>query len=278
MANDRWRDDDRQAWNEDRWSQTDRTGYGDRGRDRLQGAGSAADAHRNYDRSQRDDGPGFGEPRSFTYGSDRDRGYGGYGGDNRQGYASRGQGPQAYRGGYADYGQGYAGYEQGYAGYGRGQEADRYHGRAAEDWRGGEERDWWDRTKDQVRAWSGDDEARRRRERDERLHNRGRGPRGYTRSDERIREDVSDRLSDDWRVDASDIEVKVEAGEVTLSGKVVSRDDKRRAEDLAESCSGVKHVQNNLRVRDRGANSNHQSADYGTATTSPEVVRDITDG
>jgi hypothetical protein len=77
---------------------------------------------------------------------------------------------------------------------------------------------------------------------------RGRGPRGYKRSDARIREDVSDRLSDDGLVDASEIEVTVEGAEVTLNGTVESREQKRRAEDCAESVSGVVHVQNNLRL------------------------------
>ncbi len=78
---------------------------------------------------------------------------------------------------------------------------------------------------------------------------RGKGPQGYVRSDERILEEVSDRLMDDGLLDASDIEVKVEAGELTLNGHVARREDKRRAEDLAEQVSGVKHLQNNLRVR-----------------------------
>ena len=38
------------------------------------------------------------------------------------------------------------------------------------------------------------------------------------------------------------------SGEVTLDGTVPSREQKRRAEDLIDSLSGVKHVQNNLRV------------------------------
>jgi hypothetical protein len=79
---------------------------------------------------------------------------------------------------------------------------------------------------------------------------RGRGPKGYVRSDERIREDVSDRLTDDPIVDASDIEVLVQGGEVTLNGYVDSRTAKRRAEDCAESATGARHVQNNLRVRE----------------------------
>lgn len=79
---------------------------------------------------------------------------------------------------------------------------------------------------------------------------RGRGPKGYTRSDERIAEDVHDRLLDDSWLDASDIEAKVDDGEVTLSGHVESRAAKHRAEHMVENISGVKHVQNNLRVRD----------------------------
>jgi osmotically-inducible protein OsmY len=76
----------------------------------------------------------------------------------------------------------------------------------------------------------------------------GMGPKGYKRSDERIREDVSDRLMEHPDLDASDVEVKVSKGEVTLSGTVESRWAKRLAEDLAESCSGVREVMNQLRV------------------------------
>jgi hypothetical protein len=77
---------------------------------------------------------------------------------------------------------------------------------------------------------------------------RGRGPRAYRRSAERIREDVSDRLTDDHEVDASRIEVAVSGGEVRLSGSVDSRAAKRRAEDIAWSVAGVTQVQNDLRV------------------------------
>jgi hypothetical protein len=78
---------------------------------------------------------------------------------------------------------------------------------------------------------------------------RGRGPKNYTRSDDRIREDVNDRLTDDPHIDASEIDVKVTSCEVTLTGTVDSREAKRRAEDCVESVSGVKNVQNNLRVQ-----------------------------
>jgi hypothetical protein len=76
----------------------------------------------------------------------------------------------------------------------------------------------------------------------------GRGPRGYQRSDDRIREDVCERLTDHSQVDASDIEVKVENAEVTLVGTVDSRQAKRMAENTAESVPGVKQVHSQLRV------------------------------
>jgi hypothetical protein len=81
---------------------------------------------------------------------------------------------------------------------------------------------------------------------------RGRGPKGYRRSDGRILEDVNDRLTEDPRVDASEIQVDVQAGEVTLTGTVDSREARRRAEDVAEGASGVTYVMNNLRVRQPG--------------------------
>jgi hypothetical protein len=77
---------------------------------------------------------------------------------------------------------------------------------------------------------------------------RGRGPKGYQRSDERIREDVCDRLTMDPEIDATNVEVAVANAEVTLSGVVNSRGDKRHAEDLVEEIVGVREVHNNLRV------------------------------
>ena len=78
---------------------------------------------------------------------------------------------------------------------------------------------------------------------------RGRGPKGYQRSDERIREDLCDRLTAHGLVDATDIEVTTRGGEVTLSGFVDSRDAKRAAEDCAEEIPGVREVHNQLRIR-----------------------------
>jgi hypothetical protein len=94
---------------------------------------------------------------------------------------------------------------------------------------------------------------------------RGRGPKGYTRSDDRIREDVNDRLTDDHMLDASDIETKVSNGEVTLTGHVESRQAKRRAEDIADRIAGVKHVQNNLRVHDHQTTSSFAASNGASA-------------
>lgn len=77
----------------------------------------------------------------------------------------------------------------------------------------------------------------------------GIGPRSYRRSDERINEDLCERLTHDHDVDASDIEVKVADGVVTLSGSVRDRWMKHRAEDIADGCNGVHSVENRIRVR-----------------------------
>lgn len=81
----------------------------------------------------------------------------------------------------------------------------------------------------------------------------GKGPKGYRRSDERIREDVCDRIATWGWVDASDVEVDVRDGEVTLTGQIRSRRDKRMLEEMIEHASGVRDVHNQLRVpRDTG--------------------------
>ena len=77
----------------------------------------------------------------------------------------------------------------------------------------------------------------------------GRGPKGYVRTDERIREDVCDRLSWDDEVDATDITVRVQNGEVTLEGSVETRHMKRLAADIAEGVAGVVDVYNTVRVK-----------------------------
>ncbi|WP_211193755.1 BON domain-containing protein [Pyxidicoccus fallax] len=75
----------------------------------------------------------------------------------------------------------------------------------------------------------------------------GKAPRGYVRSDERIREDVCERLMDS-PYDASDVDVQVKDGEVTLTGTVKSRQERRNIEDLVVAVRGVHDVFNRVRV------------------------------
>jgi osmotically-inducible protein OsmY len=77
----------------------------------------------------------------------------------------------------------------------------------------------------------------------------GRGPKDYQRSDERIREDANDALTRDPEIDASDIQVSVSKGEITLKGEVEDRRAKRRAEECVERLPGVRDVHNELRAR-----------------------------
>lgn len=117
------------------------------------------------------------------------------------------------------------------------------------------DRGFFERAGDEIASWFGDDDAARRRDMD----HRGNGPQGYKRSDERILEDVCDRLTEDPYLDARDITVSVQDGEVTLSGQVPMKRAKRRAEDCVDHVSGVGHVQNNLRVQQRSSETSELS-------------------
>lgn len=79
---------------------------------------------------------------------------------------------------------------------------------------------------------------------------RNRGPRNWQRSDERIREDVCERLSGLHDVDVSDVSVAVEQGRVTLAGTVTDRWHKHRIEDVADDSAGVREIENRIRVRE----------------------------
>lgn len=175
--------------------------------------------------------------------------------------------------GYAgepDYRDTPGGYHAGSDRHGRGYRYDnQFDNRSADYYRSGNldsessDRGWAERASDEVRSWFGDEDASRRREDD----HRGKGPKNYTRSDERIREDVSDRMAYDSALDASSCEVEVSDGEVTLNGRVDSLYAKRRAEDCAHHVSGVGHVQNNLRVKDNSGPDAANSASSMSTNT-----------
>jgi len=77
---------------------------------------------------------------------------------------------------------------------------------------------------------------------------RGRGPKGYERSDDRVKEQVCELLSDHDDIDASEITVSVSSGVVTLSGSVNDRREKYHVEEVVSRCSGVKDVDNQITV------------------------------
>lgn len=225
---------------------------------------------------------------------DRDANYGGFGSrtGNYSGYGAGG----SYQGGQGRWGQAGTQYSQGgqgYEGY-RGQSSRRWGQgsgqpsgeRASGEYSGspsgyfGEDygrSDWQRRSR-----WGSEGGAQEAQSRSPQAtwgqeqgsaQYRGRGPRGYKRSDERIREEVCDCLTDDDDLDASNIEITVKEGEVTLSGFVTSRDDKRWAESLVERVAGVKEVQNSLRVQNQqrtqsGISGSPPTSGSGSGTTS----------
>ncbi|XXX72949.1 BON domain-containing protein [Sorangium sp. So ce134] len=96
---------------------------------------------------------------------------------------------------------------------------------------------------------------------------RGRAPKGYKRSDERIREDICDQISDHPDLDASDVEVKVQNGEVVLTGTVRERRFKHQLETLAERISGVTDVRNEIRLYREQQQQGEAKAGAGLSST-----------
>ena len=125
-------------------------------------------------------------------------------------------------------GRGGPGFTGGYYGFGR--------GTPEPDWRAGR------------RYPPGDDE--RGLEPDWRTERRyPPGPKGYQRSDERLREDISERLMEARYIDSSDVTVAVSGAKVVLEGTVPERRMKHAIEDLADACPGVQDIENRIRVR-----------------------------
>ena len=75
-----------------------------------------------------------------------------------------------------------------------------------------------------------------------------RGPRSRRKPDESLREEIREILIADPELEATDIEVEVDGGAVTLRGVVVDPDARLLAEELVESLAGVREVHNRLRV------------------------------
>jgi osmotically-inducible protein OsmY len=199
-------------------------------------------------------------------------GYGQGGPEADRDYRGRGYGSDYLHGGYDpanDYRRDMSGYGGGGRGIGsipgasgRSDDADRRGGGSSQRFRGNEDRPAGDEQSGSETSGHGGYAGTTLMA----VH-RGRGPKGYIRSDDRIREDVCDRLTDDLHIDASEIDVRVANGEVTLSGTVTDRTAKRHAEDLAERIGGVRHVQNNLRVSPAGALAGTSGMSATTSST-----------
>lgn len=97
---------------------------------------------------------------------------------------------------------------------------------------------------------------------------RGMGPKDYKRADERIRDDIHERLTDSHVIDARNIMVEVNQGNVTLSGTVGERRMRYAAEDLVERVGGVANINNQLRVQAQ------QEAPSGPSTPASRTTDD----
>jgi osmotically-inducible protein OsmY len=220
--------------------------YGDDGRERVFRDEYAYGASPQYRGGRRDEGRRFGAREADErYQRELDR--------RRYRTFSGGTGGYDYERGYGDGGRGED----------RGRREEGFESRARD---AGE---FFRRTGRKVANWfsdvagEGSDMGR-----NEERGARGLGPKGYKRSDDRISDEVHQRLTDDPWLDASEIDATVANGEVTLSGKVESREAKHRAEHIVEDLSGVTHVQNNLRVRPYGAEGRMRTEGDGASETS----------
>ena len=78
---------------------------------------------------------------------------------------------------------------------------------------------------------------------------RGKGPKNFMRSDEKIKDDASEALYRNTHVDASRIEVFVTKGVVTLKGFVNDREQKKMAEAAIDHLPGVEDVFNEIHLK-----------------------------
>lgn len=236
--------------------------YGDERREYSGGRGG--EHNRSYEPGRggrelgwRDTGRGDREPiygGQGNIGGDTSFGRGNYGGrDYDQSWRERENSYNApWRGSYGtgmDYGSGeeYGANWRGQAGYGQND-----YGRESQSWRPAGQGGSAQVGEGYRRGDAPEQGVSNRQSMSDRGPHSGRGPRGYQRSDDRIREEVSDRLTQHGWLDASELDVEVNQGEVTLQGEVDDRYQKRLAEDIAEQVPGVKDIHNRLKVHNHG--------------------------
>ena len=263
-------DHDRFGRRDDDRDERDHGGMTGSSRSRDAGPGYGTHGRSGWDRDEADNYGGK-DPSRRMMGS----AYGGYGQGGPEGdrdYRGRGYGSDYLHGGYDpdnDYRRDMSGYGGGGRGMGsipgasgRSEDDDRRGGDSSQRFRGDKDRPAGDEQGGSGTSGHGGYAGTTLMA----IH-RGRGPKGYIRSDNRIREDVCDRLTDDPDIDASEIDVRVANGEVTLTGTVTDRTAKRHADNLAERIGGVRHVQNNLRVSPAGALAGTSGVSTTTSST-----------
>lgn len=192
------------------------------------------------------------QDRSQEYGGNRGRGsdtgggyspggfaggYSGYEGDFRQ----AGFDPGNHRPGYS-----------GYSGYGREASGEGHSDRGFPHRSGSGYGSSYAATGTQSGRWSGGSAAH--------------GPKGYIRSDERLKEDICERIMCDYRIDAREVSVDVHDGKVKLEGTVPQRGMKHALEDLVDDCPGVKDIDNQVRVTRAGFDGDSTTGSSHDAT------------
>ena len=252
-----WRDDERMNWEhygDDRYRGEPQRNRGYRPQEMMESRGMQGSRNREDFGRQGGYGPeGRGHP---DWGGEYGPGWqGGQGGGYAREGGFRGQGGYGSQGGYGDqggYGRqgGYGG--QGWQGEGQSQRERGNFGQTGEQWQGrgyGQGGSYAQTGKyGQIGAQMSGGRFGEGYGQGAYGGFRGKGPKGYERSDERLKEIISERLTDDDQIDASEITVEVRNGEVTLSGTVDDRSMKFQVEDAVERCGGVKEIHNNLRV------------------------------
>lgn len=97
----------------------------------------------------------------------------------------------------------------------------------------------------------------------------GKGPKDFQRSDHSIEDELYKRLTHHPDLDASDIEIAVNSGVVTLKGFAENKYEKRLAAEIAENVLGVTEVQDSLRLKEFGFRAPMSSAPPDKSTAAP---------
>lgn len=227
-------------------SQERESGYGYRDEDRFGPSGRRSESGGRYERDERDERSERNQRGQGGWGSERGRGEGG----RAMHWQEGSERDRAQRGGQPSYGGGYFGDA----------------GRGGQSFSGGQ------------RVYPDDPGYRRRTpfagqagasgaQGGQHAGRRVTGPKGYRRSDERVREDVCERLAMNPYIDVGEVSVEVANGVVTLDGTVSERREKYVVEEIADAVFGVTEVDNRLRVQRQQGSSWAAGSEVGGDTS-----------